>query len=470
MKKFFYCLSFLLLVSFYLSAQSFSLESITSYPFVSEIATSANGQISAFSVNQKGLRNLYVAEGPQFFMKRITNYNNDDGAEITGLNISNDGEWIVYVRGGDHGAFDETISRNPASLTEAPKIQIFSISPSTGKSVLLSDGDRPVISPDSKQVIFIKNNQAWIAPIDGSKPAKALFYAKGRTGSLEYSPDGSQILFVSSRGDHSFIGIYKNDETPLQYLAPTFATDQSPHWSPDGKKIVFVRRPPSGGAPDSLTVDKIQPWSIWTFDVSTGKATQIWKSPETLRGSVPVSSGRYNLHWVANNRIVFLSYQDGRPHLYSISADGGERLLLTPGAFNVEQIQVSPDKKSLVFATNSGPDKDDFDRRHLAKVSVDKADMKMLTTGTGIESTPFFINKGGDIIFLSATAQRPTLPALLNVENKQVKLLGENLIPKDFPVSELVVPKSVQFKAEDGKTVYGQLFEPRESGKKPAIL
>jgi len=56
MKKYFYCLSFLLLVSFHLSAQSFSLESVTSYPFVSEVATSANGQISAFSINQKALR------------------------------------------------------------------------------------------------------------------------------------------------------------------------------------------------------------------------------------------------------------------------------------------------------------------------------------------------------------------------------------------------------------------------------
>jgi dipeptidyl aminopeptidase/acylaminoacyl peptidase len=470
MKKIFYCLFFLLPVSFYLSAQSFSLESVTSYPFVSEIATSVNGQISAFSINQKGLRNIYVAEAPEYQLRKLTDYNNDDGQELTGLKISNDGKWIVYVRGGDHGAFDESIPRNPASLTEAPKIQIFSISPFTGKSVLLSDGDRAVISPDSKQVAFIKNNQAWIVPIDGSKPAKALFYAQGRSGSLQYSPDGSQISFVSSRGDHSFIGIYKNDQTPVQYLAPAFATDQSPCWSPDGKKIVFVRRPSSGGEPDSLTVDKIQPWSIWTAEVSTGKATQIWESPKTLRGSVPVSNGRYNLHWVANNRIVFLSYQDGWPHLYSIAADGGEPLLLTPGAFNVEQIQLSPDKKSLVFATNSGPDKDDLDRRHLAKVSVDKADMEMLTSGTGIESTPFFIDKGTNIIFLSATAQRPTLPAILNAENKQIKLLGESLIPKEFPVSELVVPKTVQFKAEDGKTVYGQLFQPTGSGKKPAIL
>jgi len=136
------------------------------------------------------------------------------------------------VRGGDHGDFHETIPRNPASLTEAPKIQIFSISPFTGKSVLLSNGDRPVNSSDSKQVILIKNNQAWIVAIDGSKPAKALFYAKRRTGSLQYSHDGSQISFVSSRGDHSFIGIYKNDQTLVQYLAPAFANDQSASGSP----------------------------------------------------------------------------------------------------------------------------------------------------------------------------------------------------------------------------------------------
>ncbi len=471
MKKNFYCLSFLLFVSFYLSAQSFTLESVTSYPFVSEIASSVKGQISAFSINEKGLRNIYVAEAPQYKLRKLTDYSIDDAQELTGLKISNDGKWIVYVRGGDHGAFDESIPRNPASLTEAPKIQIFSISPSTGKSVLLSEGDRPVISSDSKQVIFIKNNQAWIVPIDGSQQAKPLFYSKGRTSSLQFSPDGAQILFVSSRGDHSFIGIYKNDQTPVQYLAPAFARDQSACWSPDGKKIVFVRRPSSGGAPDSLTVDKIQPWSIWTADVSTGKATEIWKSPETLRGSVPSSNGRYNLHWTANNRIVFLSYQDGWPHMYSVPADGGKPLLLTPGSFNVEQIQVSPDKKSLVFATNSGPDKDDLDRRHLAKVSVDKANMQMLTTGTGIESTPVFTEDGSKIIFLSATAQRSTLPAILNLKNNQINLVGADLIPKDFPANKLVIPTSVRFKAADGETVYGQLFQPKESsGKRPAVL
>ncbi|MEO9021398.1 MAG: prolyl oligopeptidase family serine peptidase [Ginsengibacter sp.] len=453
------------------SAQSFSLKDITSYPFPAEVTSMPNSSKIALSINQQGKRNIYVADGPPFILRKLTDYNNDEGQEITGVTISNNGKWVVYVRGADHGAFDESIPRNPSSSIIAPKIRVYSIPFVGGKSILLSEGDYPVVEPKSKQVTFIKNHQVWMAPIDGAKPAENLFYAKGRISSLQWSPDGSQLLFVSSRDDHSFVGIYTNGQTEIQWISPAFARDQSPKWSPDGKKIVFIRRPASGGAPDSITVDHHSAWAIWTADIITEKAQQIWKAPETLRGSVPSSNGRYNLHWAANDRIIFLSYQDGWPHLYSIQASGGEPLLLTPGNFNVEQIKLSPDKKWLVFAANTGSDKDDLDRRHLARVPVDEAKMEMLTTGDGIESTPHFINNGSSILLLSATAQRPTLPAIMPFSPGKIKLIGENLISTDFPVSDLVIPKSVTFKAADGHPVYGQLFEPLKGTKvKPAVL
>jgi dipeptidyl aminopeptidase/acylaminoacyl peptidase len=454
-----------------LKAQSFSIEQVTGYPFISELTSNANQSKIALSINEKGKRNIFVGEGPDFSLKKITDYNKDEGQEITGVTISDDGKWIVYVRGADHGAFDESIPRNPSSMPVTPKIELYSIPFSGGKSILLSEGDYPVISPDNKQVLFIKNNQVWTVPVDGSKPAKMLFYAKGRNGSIEWSPDGTKLLFASSRGDHSFIGIFENEETPVQWIAPSFSRDQNPRWSPDGKKIVFVRRPGGGSAPDSLTARQHNPWSIWTADVATGKATEIWKAPETLAGSVPSSQGRFNLHWAANDRIVFLSYQDGWPHMYSISSSGGKTILLTPDTHNVEQIKLSPDKKWLLFATNSGPDKGDLDRRHIAKVPVDEAKIEMLTSGTGIETTPVFVNNGAEIICLSATPQRPTLPAVLPFTTGNMTVLANKLIPDNFPVSQLVVPTSVQFKAADGKTVYGQLFEPNGgSSKKPAVL
>ncbi len=141
---------------------------------------------------------------------------------------------------------------------------------------------------------------------------------------------------------------------------------------------------------------------------------------KTLRGSLPRTHGGTNLHW-ANNRIVFLSYHDGWPHLYSILEDGREELLLTPGEFMCEYIKLSPDKKSLVFTANTGNDKYDIDRRHIVKVSVDKPDMKVLTNGKGLEWMPLVTGDLKNIAYISATSTRPPLPTIMNLEKNKKK-------------------------------------------------
>jgi len=186
---------------------------------------------------------------------------------------------------------------------------------------------------------------------------------------------------------------------------------------------------------------------------------------------VPTTHGGTNLHWAANERIVFLSYQDGWPHLYSVPASGGKALSLTPGQFMAEHISLSPDRKWLVFSANAGPDKLDIDRRHVARVPVDKAAMEVLTPGVGLEWSPVITGDGKSIALISTTAQRPPLPAIMPFTKGKLKLLGENMIPAQFPQKQLVTPKQVIFKAPDGVLVHGQLFEPAGGPvKKPAII
>src|SRR5699024_2964999 len=107
-----------------------------------------------------------------------------------------------------------------------------------------------------------------------------------------------------------------------------------------------------GGAPDSLTVRQPRPWEIRMADIQKRSSKLVWESPHTLNGSVPTTNGRYNLHWAAKDRIVFLSTIDNCPHLYSIPVTGGKPLLLTSGDFMVEYISLSPDKKHHIFSTN----------------------------------------------------------------------------------------------------------------------
>jgi len=481
------------------------------YPFPTELTAGATGTRIAWAMNEEGRRNVYVAEGPDYVPRKLTAYSMDDGQEITSLTISDDGQWVVFVRGGDHGAnWDDDLPVDPGFGTEPFKVQVGVVAFSGGAVRYVSEGDEPVISPDSKKVVFIKGGQVWMAGLDtaagasggdvktaGAWAAKNLFTTRGNVSSLQWSPDGKRLLFVAGRGDHSVIGIYTMGSSALTWVAPSFSRNESPQWSGDGSRIVFVRRPGLGGAPDSMLVRKPAPWGIYTVDTAGGQPVLLYKIPATLRGSYPNDEGP-NLHWAAGNTIVFLSYEDGWQHLYSMDAGGdarsdaraggGRPVLLTPGKFMCEHIRLSADKRSLVFSANTGSDPEDIDRRHIGLVSVDKPDMKIVTPGKGLEWTPMITGDGKALVFLSATPQRPPLPAVLNIDggpafqtidgqagtaaDKGWKLLCQDKIPADFPQDRLVTPKQVIFTAPDGVVIHAQLFEPPGgvSGRRPAIV
>ena len=443
-----------------------------SYPFPTELSAAATGTRIAWAFNESGLRNIYIAEGPKFEAKQLTRYRVDDGQAISSLSISPDGQWIVYIRGGDFGSnWDDALPVNPTFSPEPPKVQIWSISFEGGEPNLLGAGTSPVISPGSDQVAFVKSGQIWTVPIDGTDKAAQLFTARGSNGSPRWSPDGTRIAFQSNRQDHSFIGVFTDKERPILWMDPSFNRDGSPRWSPDGSRIAFIRTPGHGGVPDSVLAARHSPWKIMTGRIIDGKANQVWKAPETIRGSVPSTHGRTNLHWAAKGRIVFLSYQDGWPHVYSIPENGGNLLLLTPGNFMAEYIKMSSDGNWLVFAGNTGPDPLDIDRRHIVKVPVDKQAMEVMTPGDGLEWTPVITGDGAHLVYLSATPQRPPLPAVMNLKNKKVQVIAEERIPDDFPTKNLVTPTQVIFNSTDGIPIHATLFE-KQSGakKKPAII
>ncbi|MBW3570132.1 MAG: prolyl oligopeptidase family serine peptidase [Gemmatimonadetes bacterium] len=454
------------------AAGQFTMEQAKSYPFPNELSAAATGARVAWAFNQEGRRNLWVAEGPRFEARQLTPYTADDGQELSRVELSADGRWVVYMRGGDQANWDSYVPVNPTSSPVAPTVGVWSVPFDGGEPKLLADGGaaEPAVSPRGDRVAFIKDRQVWVAPIDGSAPAKRLFAARGDMGGLRWSPDGSRLAFVANRGTHSFVGVYRDDATPILWIAPSTSRDGSPRWSPDGRRIAFVRRPGQGGAPDSILARRHAPWGIWTADAETGEARRVWQAPATLRGSVPTTHGGTNLHWGAG-RITFLSYHDGWPHLYSIAPEGGEALLLTPGDYMAEHVTLTPDGRHLLFSANAGGGADDIDRRHVVRVPVDRAVPEVLTPGTGLEWTPVATGDGASIVFLSATAQRPPLPSVMPWAGGPARLLAEDRIPAAFPLNELVTPRAVVYQVGDGVRVHAQLFE-RAGGaaRKPAIV
>ncbi|HEY2896279.1 MAG TPA: prolyl oligopeptidase family serine peptidase [Gemmatimonadaceae bacterium] len=460
---------------------AFSLEQILSYPYVEEMIASPTQSRFAWVVVRAGVRNVWGASGPAFTPRQLTDYRADDGQELTNLSISSDGKVVVFVRGGDHDAnwdAEGGLQPDPNHSPVQPKIQIWAVAFGDGAArpapKLLADGDMPVLSPRGDRVVFSKDNQLSVVPIDGSSPAKSLFFSRGTVGSAVWSPSGDRLAFVTSRGDHSFVGVFSSDSAPILYLAPSTSNDMAPAWSPDGKRIAFVRRPGSGGVPETLLDLHPDPWEIWTADAASGAGHLVWQSPKTLRGSFP---GDTHLAFAAGDRLVFLSDMDGWPHLYSVPESGGAPLLLTPGAFMAEYVSETPDHTAIVYNANTGTTRGDYDRRHLFRVPVDRAAPLALTSGEGLEWNPAISGDGRTVAFIGAGAQRPPLPMVVPLTGGTPRVLSPELIPASFPTAGLVIPKPVVFKAADGTEIHGQLFARAgadtrvgNAAKKPGII
>ncbi|MGC2406205.1 MAG: hypothetical protein WA431_07335, partial [Candidatus Cybelea sp.] len=349
---------------------AFTLVQLLGYPFPSAPVRDLNGTAMAYALDTQGVRTLWFARAPGFAPQQLFSSNSDDGQELTNVNIAGDGAHVVYVRGGDHDAnWPLPLQPNPASNPTQPDMQVWSVPTQAGAPKLLGGGDAPAISPDVKRVAFTSDGAVMIAPIDGSAAPKRMFFDRGQDSDLRWSPDGSALAFVSTRdGDHSFIAIYRNDTTPIEYLAPSTSQDVMPRWSSDGTRIAFIRVPGDGGPPQNPLNWNPSPWQIWVADARSGDAREVWASPKTLRGSLPQTGGGPLLEWVAGDRLVFNGEQDNWPHLYAVSANGGGARLLTPGAFMVEDVSVAPDLRSVVYSANTGSTPGDDDRRHIFRV------------------------------------------------------------------------------------------------------
>lgn len=447
---------------------SFTIEQVLSSPFPTELIASPAGNRVAWVFDARGLRNIWVAEpgaGGSYRSRQVTPYTQDDGQDVGEVAWTPDGQSIVYVRGGD---FENDGSYpNPSSAPEGVEQDVWVVSLEGGAPRKLAEGHSPAVSPKGDDVAYIFKDQVWLVKMaSGAKPEQ-LVHDKGKCGSLHWSPDGSSLAFVSRRGDHSFVGVYNVGSKSLIYLDPAVDHDSEPAWSPDGRQVAFLRIP----ARDDLTFGPRrtgQPWSIRVADAATGRGREVWRA-NTGQGSVFHGIvAEYQILWGGQEVLVFPWERDGWTHLYSVPVGGGTAKLLTPGDFEVEFVSLSPDRRTLIFASNQ----DDIDRRHLWSEPVTGDQPKRLTGGEGIEWSPVMLHDGAAIALLHSDAQRPARPAVL-AGGGEIRDLAPESLPADFPSAELVTPQQVIIPAADGLRVHAQLFLPKDgvAGERhPAVI
>lgn len=442
-----------------------SIETYLSSPFPTNLVNSKDGKSIAWVFNDKGSRNIYLASGPDFKAKKLTNYSGDDGVEIPQLLFSPDGKNIIYIRGNTPNNQGEYA--NPAFLQTSTERMIYTIDTKGLNLRKISNGSNPIPSPDGKNLAFVLHGQIWIASlIDTTIKPRQLFQSRGSQSQIRWSPDNNKLAYISHRSDHSFVGIYDFNTNTVDYTESSMDQDVYPVWSQDGNQLAYIRVPNIHNQLPFVPLRTSNPWSIRIHDLKSHTSKEIWKA-ESGPGSVflddiPVADNL--LWWAADNKLIFPYEKDGWQHLYSLDLVNQKVSLLTPGKGEIENVVLSNDGKTIYYTTNIT----DIDRRHIWKHTLTTGVNELLTPGSNIEYSPVTIENG--IAFFTSSATTPAWPAIR--QNADIKKIATELFPADFPKT-LVQPIATMVTATDGMQAPAQVFLPanhKPGDKHPAII
>jgi dipeptidyl aminopeptidase/acylaminoacyl peptidase len=488
MKKILATAFFCLLLASSAAAQTpFTLEQIMSAPFPSDLTSARQGSRLAWVMNIEGRRNIWVAEGPRFVGRQLTRYKDDDGQEITDVSFSGDANFIVYVRGGNKNAAGEI--PNPLSDPAGVDQAVWAVPWTGGAPRKIDVGRLPKVAPRGNWVAYLKDTQLWVAPVAATgKPRQVI--ARGENDSPVWSPDGKRLAFVSNRGMHSLIGIYDAVKHSVGYVSPSVDRDYSPQWSSDGKSISFLRYPartfPAGGVGGGRGGlgggGRGNEWAVWIAEpvptgintYGVGHAREVWNSSAFQAAPTGVLGGGGGgpvFLWAGDDRFIFFSEKDGWQHFYSLPVAGGSPTLLTPGECEVEYFSLAPDRKSILYNSNCG----DVDRRHLWRVSVSGGAPEQLTSGEGLEWGVVSTGDSKTLAYIASGARQPDMVYVRPAATSDAKpqMVAAQTLRKDFPLDKLVAPQQVMFDAADGWHIHGQLFLPAnasDGARHPGIV
>jgi dipeptidyl-peptidase 4 len=478
----------------------------------------------------RGMRNVYTAAAPDFRPVRLTSFLTDDGVDVTDVNISDDGGTIVFVRGSAPNR--EGWVANPSHDPEGGERAIWVAHPMAagGASKIVTGGD-PVLAPDGRSVLYVKDGQIFRARLTAAaakdsmdRGEKPFIKEWGAQSNPRWSPDGSKIAFVSTRQNHSFIGVYDVKSRKVSYMAPSVDFDASPTWSTDGRQIAYARRPglpfgqqtqggsgsignPAGpassqdarglcagvaltrfgqrGAPAADTATRTGPevpglcratfrggytLSVMIADVASGNARELWHNAPNDSTFANI----FTLVWASGHIIFPVSpANDEWDRYYSIdlSASNPTPVMLTTTDGLIEDATsaaLSRDGRTLYYSTNA----QDIERRHIWAVSVGGGSPRRVSAGDGIETNPQSLASGGQLAVLYFDARTPASVAVVPETGGTAKRIFPTL-GKDFPTSAHVTPEVVIVKSPDGLDIHNQLFLPadlKQGERRPAMI
>ncbi len=226
------------------------------------------------------------------------------------------------------------------------------------------------------------------------------------------SPNGSSVAYVVGNYDeqhnkaHSAIWLASLKGGQTRQLTSGESNDMQPRWSPDGSQLafvstrhegkpqIFVMQVDGGEARRLTTVDDGATTPLWAPD---GRSLCYSSAPETEMQKVPQETAWLEAHADVDKKSARLrrqsqlisrfdarGYIDRRSHLFLLNLDEpeAEARQLTSGDYDAAQPAWSPDGARIAFVANREDDAEHSLANDIWTVEVASGEMKRLTDGT----------------------------------------------------------------------------------------
>ena len=206
----------------------------------------------------------------------------------------------------------------------------------------------PSIAPDGKTFVFVRgaapNRRIFLQRVDGRSAIALSRSAADDDRAPEFSPDGSQIAFRSSRDGGGIFVMGATGESVRRIASEGF----DPSWSPDGKEIIFsseeLTTPTSRNSVSHLGIVNVETGAVRVF--STQDAMQPRFSP----------NGKRVVYWTLKGKSGQQRGRTGQRDLYTISASGDAKTIvpvMDDSALDWGGVW-APDGKSILFSSDRG--------------------------------------------------------------------------------------------------------------------